>query len=149
MITVLKNQASLQNQMLPFQVLYAEPKSKPAVPFSVSSLVLRFPCPLSVRVRPPRERNEASVGRAGGSIPFRRPADPPLHTTKEAMARHTVGRKALPYRLAFRYAARRYPRRKNGSENIVGSFSTAPKPHPPTPNCNERSVWRQHALFVS
>ena len=67
--TVLKNQASLE--MLPFQVLYAEPKSKPAVPFSVSSLVLRFPCPLSVRVRPPRERNEYAVGRPSGSIPFK------------------------------------------------------------------------------
>ena len=72
--TVLKNQASLQNQMLPFQVPNAEcPQSTPAVPFSVSSLVLRFRCPLSVRVRPPRKRNEYAVGRPSGSIPFKGP----------------------------------------------------------------------------
>ena len=73
--TVLKNQASL-NQMLPFQVPNAEPKSKPAVPSSFSSLVLRFRCPLSVRVFPPRERNEYASGRPSGSIPFKRP--PPV-----------------------------------------------------------------------
>ena len=67
--TVLKNQASLK--MLPFQVLYAEPKSKPSA--SVSSLVLRFHRPLSVRVKPPRKRNEYAVGRPSGSIPFKRP----------------------------------------------------------------------------
>ena len=72
--TVLKNQASLQNQMLPFQVLYAEPKSKPSA--SVSSLVLRFRRPVSVRVKPPRKRNEYAVGRPSGSIPFKGP--PPV-----------------------------------------------------------------------
>ncbi len=74
--TVLKNQASLK--MLPFQVPYAEcPKSTPAVPSSsVSSLVLRFRRPVSVRVQPPRKRNEASVGRPSGSIPFKGP--PPV-----------------------------------------------------------------------
>jgi len=68
--TVLKNQASLQNQMLPFQVPNAEPKSK-AVPSSVSSLVLRYRRPVSVRVFPPRKRNEYAVGRPSGSIPFK------------------------------------------------------------------------------
>ncbi len=68
--TVLKNQASLK--MLPFQVPNAEPKSK-AVPSSVSSLVLRYRRPVSVRVRPPRKRNEASVGRPSGSLPFKGP----------------------------------------------------------------------------
>ena len=73
--TVLKNQASLQNQMLPFQVPNAEcPKSSPAVPSSSgSSLVLRYRRPLSVRVQPPRKRNEYAVGRPSGSIPFKRP----------------------------------------------------------------------------
>ena len=74
--TVLKNQASL-DQMLPFQVLYAEPESTPAVPSSVSSLVLRFRRPVSVRVQPPRERNEYAVGRLSGSIPFKRRHPPP------------------------------------------------------------------------
>ena len=71
--TVLKNQASLE--MLPFQVPNAEcPQSTPAVPSSsVSSLVLRYRRPVSVRVRPPRKRNEASVGRPSGSLPFKRP----------------------------------------------------------------------------
>ena len=71
-LTVLKNQASLK--MLPFQVLYAEPESKPSA--SVSSLVLRFRRPLSVRVQPPRKRNEYAVGRPSGSIPFKGP--PPV-----------------------------------------------------------------------
>ena len=70
-LTVLKNQASLK--MLPFQVLYAEPKSTPAVPSSVSSLVLRYRRPVSVRVQPPRKRNEYASGRCSGSIPFKRP----------------------------------------------------------------------------
>ena len=70
--TVLKNQASLQNQMLPFQVPNAEPKSK-AVPSSFSSLVLRFRRPVSVRVQPPRKRNEYAVGRPSGSLPFKGP----------------------------------------------------------------------------
>ena len=74
-LTVLKNQASLQNQMLPFQVPNAEPKSK-AVPSSVSSLVLRYRRPVSVRVFPPRKRNEYAVGRPSGSIPFKGP--PPV-----------------------------------------------------------------------
>ena len=78
-LTVLKNQASLQNQMLPFQVPNAEcPKSTPTVPSSLcgSSLVLRFRCPVSVRVFPPRKRNEYASGRPSGSIPFKRP--PPV-----------------------------------------------------------------------
>ena len=68
--TVLKNQASLE--MLPFQVPNAEcPQSTPAVPSSsVSSLVLRFRRPLSVRVQPPRKRNEYALGRPSGSLPF-------------------------------------------------------------------------------
>jgi len=67
--TVLKNQASLK--MLPFQVLYAEePKSTPTVP---SSFVLRYRRPVSVRVFPPRKRNEYAVGRPSGSLPFKRP----------------------------------------------------------------------------
>ena len=70
--TVLKNQASLQNQMLPFQVPNAEPKSK-AVPSSVSSLVLRYRRPVSVRVQPPRKRNEYALGRPSGSLPFKGP----------------------------------------------------------------------------
>ena len=72
--TVLKNQASLK--MLPFQVPNAEcPKSSPTVPSSLcgSSLVLRYRRPLSVRVQPPRKRNEYAVGRPSGSIPFKRP----------------------------------------------------------------------------
>ena len=71
-LTVLKNQASLK--MLPFQVLYAESESKPSA--SVSSLVLRFRRPLSVRVQPPRKRNEYASGRCSGSIPFKGP--PPV-----------------------------------------------------------------------
>ena len=71
--TVLKNQASLK--MLPFQVPYAEPKSK-AVPSSVSSLVLRYRRPVSVRVQPPRKRNEYALGRPSGSIPFKGPPPP-------------------------------------------------------------------------
>jgi len=70
--TVLKNQASL-NQMLPFQVPNAEcPKSSPTVPSSLcgSSLVLRYRRPLSVRVQPPRKRNEYALGRPSGSLPF-------------------------------------------------------------------------------
>ena len=78
--TVLKNQASLQNpdSNLPFQVPYAEvPKSKPTVPSSlVSSLVLRSRS-VSVRLHPPRRRNEASVGRRSGSIPFNSRRPPP------------------------------------------------------------------------
>jgi len=71
--TVLKNQASL-NQMLPFQVPNAEcPKSSPTVPSSLcgSSLVLRYRRPVSVRVFPPRKRNEYALGRPSGSIPFK------------------------------------------------------------------------------
>ena len=68
-LTVLKNQASLK--MLPFQVLYAEPESKPSA--SVSSLVLRYRRPVSVRVQPPRKRNEYAVGRPSGSLPFKGP----------------------------------------------------------------------------
>ena len=81
--TVLKNQASLQNQMLPFQVPNAEcPQSSPTVPSSLcgSSLVLRFRCPLSVRVQPPRERNEYALGRPSGSIPFKGP--PPVEMSE-------------------------------------------------------------------
>jgi len=76
--TVLKNQASLK--MLPFQVPNAEcPKSSPTVPSSLcgSSLVLRYRRPVSVRVFPPRKRNEASVGRPSGSLPFKRRHPPP------------------------------------------------------------------------
>jgi len=82
--TVLKNQASL-NQMLPFQVPYAEPKSK-AVPSSVSSLVLRFRCPLSVRVQPPRKRNEYAVGRPSGSLPFKGPPAVREHNVRERVS---------------------------------------------------------------
>ena len=70
--TVLKNQASLLPNIpfLPDEF----PKSSPTVPSSLgSSLVLRFRRPLSVRVFPPRKRNEASVGRPSGSIPFKGP----------------------------------------------------------------------------
>jgi len=88
-LTVLKNQASLE--MLPFQVLYAEPKSTPAVPSSFSSLVLRFPCPLSVRVFPPRKRNEYAVGRPSGSLPFKGPPAVREHNVRE---RVSVGQRA-------------------------------------------------------
>ena len=69
--TVLKNQASLK--MLPFQVLYAERSANPPIRPGEKVLKRRT---LSVRVQPPRKRNEYASGRPSGSLPFKGP--PPV-----------------------------------------------------------------------